>query len=432
MLEKDTKFSAQGGPASGWDVAVIGGGPAGIMASIQSARNGLRVVLIEKNSKLGKKMLLTGGGRCNLTNAEFSAQGGPASGWDLKKFVSNYNNGEFLFHAFSVFGPKETIEFFNKIGVKTKTEKNGRVFPASNDADEVLEALKKELEKSGAEILYNSEIVDIKKTGKAISKIILKDKEITARKYILCTGGKSYVQTGSDGAGYKLAEKLGHTIVKPSPALAPIRIFDDWIKNLQGISLKDVKITVLHNNKKILSETGEVLFTHYGISGPAILDISAKVGELLEKGETKISLDLSPLLNQEQLLKEFEEYLKGYPNKTIKNILTEFAQERLAEVLLDVAKIDKGKIANNLSKIERGAVVKILKNFEMTAEDVMGFELAMVTRGGISLKEIDHKTMQSKIIDNLFFAGEIIDEDGKTGGFNLQMCWSTGYLASQQ
>lgn len=417
MQEKDTKF----------DVAIIGGGPAGIMAAIQASRpegapfGSRRVVLIEKNSKLGRKLLLTGGGRCNLTNAEF----------DLRELAKNYNNGEFLFHAFSVFGPKETIEFFEKIGVKTKIEKNRRVFPASEDAGDVLDLLKNYLEKNNVKILYNSEVVDIKKTGKAISKIILKDAEITAKKYILTTGGKSYSQTGSDGFGCRLAEKLGHTIVKPSPALAPIRISEDWIKALQGISLKDVKISVLQNNKKIINETGEILFTHYGISGPAILDISAKVGELLEKGQTKISLDLSPLLNQEQLLKEFEEYLKGYPKKTIKNILAEFAQERLAEVLLDITGIDGNKIANNMSKTERGAVVKILKNFELTAEDVMGFELAMVTRGGVSLKEIDHKTMQSKVIDNLYFAGEIIDVDGKTGGFNLQMCWSTGYLAGK-
>ena len=411
MVKEDIKF----------DVAVIGGGPAGMMAAAQSARNGLRVVLIEKNSGLGKKLLLTGNGRCNLTNAEF----------DLRKLAENYHNGEFLFHAFSVFGPKDVIKFFEDLGVKTKVEANNRVFPVSNEADDILEALKKCLAENKVEILYNSEIIDIKKIGKKISKIILSDKEITAKKYILATGGKSYSKTGSDGFGYKLAEKLGHKIVKPMPAVSPIILKEAWVKNLQGISLKNIRLTVLQNNKKQASEDGEILFTHFGISGPAVLNISGRVGELLESGEVKIYIDLFPKLNNEEVLKSFEEILKKYPRQIIKNILKEIAPERFVEILLNVAKIDGSKIGNNMSKIEKAAVVKILKNFEMTVENVLGFDNAMVTRGGISLKEIDHKTMQSKIIDNLFFAGEIIDVDGKTGGFDLQMCWSTGYLAGQ-
>jgi hypothetical protein len=414
-----------------FDVAIIGAGPAGIMSAIQAARKGLRVVLIEKNKQLGKKLLLTGGGRCNLTNAEFSAQGEPASGWNLRNFVENYNKGEFLFHAFSIFGPKEVINFFNGLGVETKIETGKRVFPKNEDSEEVLKALEKELEKLGVKILYNSEVVGAEFKNKKISKLFLK-----AKKYILCTGGKSYPKTGSDGFGFQLAEKLGHTIVKPSPALCPIRLSaqggpaSGW-KNLQGISLKNICINVLQNNKKKFSECGEILFTHYGISGPAILNASGKIGALMETGKTKISIDLFPALNHQEVLKSFKEILQKYPKQTIKNILSEFAQERLAEVLLDVVKIDRNKIGNNLSKIERSAVVKILKNLEMTAEDVMGFDNAMATSGGISLKEIDHKTMKSKIIDNLFFAGEIIDVDGKTGGFNLQMCWSTGYIAGQ-
>ncbi len=457
MVKEDTKY----------DVAVIGGGPAGIMAAIQASspeqsqracpERSRRVVLIEKNKQLGKKLLLTGGGRCNLTNAEFN----------LKKLVENYHNGEFLFHAFSVFGPKESIKFFENLGVKTKIETNNRVFPKSDKASEILEALKKELAKNPSasdirlssvealragkkvEILYNSEVVDVEKKGDKITKIILKDGEVTAAKYILATGGKSYPQTGSNGVGYKLAEKLGHTIVKLSPALCPIRLkpdkspqgnFDgpvtippkaDLVGNLQGISLKNIRINVLQNKKKMLSEDGEILFTHFGISGPAVLNISGKVGELLEKGGVKICIDLFPELNHEEVLKSFEEILKKYPRQIIKNILAEIAPEKFVEILLNVIKIDKSKIANNMSKIEKAAIVKILKNFELTVEDVFGFDGARVTRGGISLKEIDHRTMKSKVIDNLFFAGEIIDVDGKTGGFDLQMCWSTGFIAGQ-
>jgi hypothetical protein len=403
-----------------YDVAVIGAGPAGMMAAGKAAQLGLSVVLIEKNKTPGKKLLLTGGGRCNLTNAEFN----------FKKLVSNYNNGEFLFHAFSNFGPKETIEFFEGIGVKTKIENNKRIFPQSDDAKDVLDALIKYLSENNVKIIFNSEVVDFVKKGKQIGKIILKDGEIAAKNYILATGGRSYPLTGSTGFGYKLAETLGHTIIKPMPALSPIRLKEEWVKSLQGISLKNLKINVFQNNKKQISESGEILFTHFGITGPAVLNISAKVGELLEKGEAKIFIDLFPLMNQEEVLKEFEIMLKKYPNKSIKNILSDIVSERLAVILLDNVKISKEKIGNNMSKVEKDQIVKTLKNIEVTPENDFNFDQAHVTRGGISLKEINHKTMKSKIIDNLFFAGEIIDVDGKTGGFDLQMCWSTGYIAA--
>jgi predicted Rossmann fold flavoprotein len=411
MPKEDSKF----------DIAVIGAGPAGMMAAGKAAESGFKVILIEKNKELGKKLLLTGNGRCNITNTEFN----------LKELVKNYNNGEFLFHAFSVFGPKETISFFEKLGVKTKVEANKRVFPKSNDAEEVLDALKKYLTKNKVHITFDSEVIDVECKNKKISKMVLSNREIIAKKYIFCTGGKSYSLTGSDGIGYKLAEKMGHAIVKPMPALSPIIIKEGWIKNLQGISLKDIKISVFQNNKKQFQEEGEIIFTHFGISGPAVLNISGRVGDLLEKGEVKIGIDIFPLLNHEQLVGGLEDDLKKYTNRTTKNILSAFVPERLAEALLDIMGIDKNKIANNMSKVERGLVAKTLKNIEITAKDISGFDQAIVTRGGISLKEMDHKTMKSKIIDNLFFAGEIIDIDAKSGGFNLQSCWSTGYLAGK-
>lgn len=420
MVEKNLKFD--------YDVAIIGAGPAGILAAGTAAEQGLSVILIEKNKSLAKKLLLTGGGRCNLTNSEAN----------LKNLVKNYDNGEFLYHAFSQFSPKDVTNFFEKLGVKIKTEKNGRVFPESNDAQEVLDALEKYLAEKNVKILFDTEIIDIEFKNNKITKIILGNSlpaqagEVTAKKYILATGGKSYPNMGSTGIGYKLAEKLGHTITKPTPALVPLTIKEEWVKKLAGISLQDVKISLLCDKKRVSEEDGEVLFTHFGISGPAILNISGKVGELLGTGkDAKISLDLFPLLNQEELLKGLEQDLKKYPNKSIKNILSIFVPEKLAEILLDIFKLDKEKIANNMSKAEKSQITKLLKKIELTIEDVLGWDLAKTTKGGISIKEIDHKTMKSKIVQNLFFAGEIIDATGKSGGFNLQMCWSTGYLAGK-
>jgi len=406
-----------------YDVVVIGGGPAGIMSAIQAGSLGQSVVLIEKNNMLGKKFLMTGNGRCNLTNAEFN----------LRELVNNYNNGEFLYHAFSVFGPKETINFFEKLGIKTKIEKNKRVFPASGDAKDVLFALQGCLKENNVKILFGWDVGSFDFKSKKINKLILKNPEgtleIKAKKYVLCVGGKSYPLTGSNGLGYNLIENLGHSIVETMPALSPIEVKEVWVKDLQGLALKDVKITLIQNGKKYATEEGEILFTHFGLSGPCVLNISGKAGDLLKKGETKISIDIFPLLNQEKLLKLVEDILKKNSGKIILNSLSTFLPERLAEKVLDNLKIDKKIITNNISKIEKRMMINNFKNVMITVNDVKGFDFAMITRGGVSLKEIDDKTMKSKIISNLFFAGEVINVDGKTGGFNLQSCWSTGYLA---
>jgi len=404
-----------------YDVAVIGGGPAGMMASLIASESGKKVVLIEKNQQLGKKFLLTGNGRCNITNANFN----------LRELVKNYENGEFLYHAFSVFGPERAIKFFEKLGIKTKIEDNNRVFPQGNNTEDVLNVLKKSLKKNNIEIVINSSVSEIILKNKKITKVIVGNREIIAKNYILCTGGKSYPATGSDGFGYKLVEKLGHTIVRPVPALTPIIIKDEWVKGFSGISLENVKITVLKNDKKQFSEKGRIIFTHFGVSGPAILNISGRLGSLLESEKVKLVIDLFPELNNEEVLKEFNDLLVRYLNKTVKNILSFLVPERFAEFLSEMAKVDKKKIANNMSKLEKYSIVKILKNIEVIPEGVLGFDQAMITKGGVSLKQIDDKTMKSKIIDNLFFAGEIIDVNGKTGGFNLQQCWSTGYLAGK-
>jgi predicted Rossmann fold flavoprotein len=395
-----------------FEVAVVGAGPAGMMSAGVAAESGAKVILIEKNRQLGKKLLLTGNGRCNITNAEF----------DLRRLVENYGkDGKFLFHAFSVFGPKKVINFFNDLGVKTKIEKNNRVFPASGKAEDVLNALKRYLLINKVNISLNSQVSKVIFKNNKIEKLIVEDREIIAKKYIFCTGGKSYPITGSTGDGFEWATDLGHSISEISPALVPIKLKENWVKDLQGLALNDVEVSILQNNKKHFQEMGDILFTHFGLSGPAILNISKKIGELLRQGEVKLSLDLFSDLDMESLDKKIQEKINKNPKKSIKNIFVDFMPQRFAVVFMKYLGVG----------VERKAIVKLLKNIEVTATGLLGFDSAMVTSGGVSLKEIDDKTMKSKIIDNLFFSGEIINLDGKTGGFNLQACWSTGYLAGK-
>ncbi|MDP2909836.1 MAG: NAD(P)/FAD-dependent oxidoreductase [bacterium] len=405
-----------------FDVAVVGAGPAGMMAAGVAAESGAKVILIEKNEELGKKLLLTGNGRCNITNAEFN----------LRKLVENYGQGgKFLFRAFSVFGPEEVIKFFNGLRVKTKIENNDRVFPTSEKATDVLNGLKKYLLKNKVNIFPGSQVSKIILKDNKIEKMIVGDKEIIAEKYIFCTGGKSYPITGSTGDGFKWASDLGHSISELSPALTPIKIKENWARDLQGLVLKDVKISILQDNKKHFKETGDILFTHFGLSGPLILDISKTIGELLKQGEVKLCLDLFPNLNIEVLDKKIKEKIDENPKKLIKSFLTDFMPKRFIPVFLKNSGLEGDKKINDVAKKERKIIARLLKNIEVTATELLGFDSAMVTRGGVSLKEIDDKTMRSKIIDNLFFSGEIIDIDGRTGGFNLQACWSTGYLAGK-
>ncbi|MEK7624695.1 MAG: NAD(P)/FAD-dependent oxidoreductase [Patescibacteria group bacterium] len=415
-----------------FDIAVIGAGPAGLIAAGRAAELGKRVILLEKNEKPGKKLLLAGKGRCNITNAES----------DIRKLVENYGeNGKFFFRAFSVFGPKNVIDFFENLNLKTKTERGQRVFPLSDQSEDVLAALIKYLSKNKVIIKYNSEVIGIDRQDREIKKIILKNGEVAAQNYIFCTGGKSYPSTGSVGDGFKWASELGHQIKELSPALVPIETKENWVKELQGLSLKNVRVSVFQNptsnqapdgiSVKKYSEFGECLFTHFGLSGPIILTISKKVGELLKNGEVKISLDLKPALDFEKLDERIQRDFKKYQNKALKNSLTDLLPHKLIPVVIKLSSIDPEKKVNKISREERRNLAKFFKNMEMTAKGLLGFNSAIITKGGVSLKEIDDKTMRSKIIDNLFFAGEIIDIDGPTGGFNLQICWSTGYLAGE-
>jgi len=406
-----------------FDVAIIGGGPAGMLAAIRAGQLGKKVVLLEKNETLGNKLLLTGGGRCNISNATF----------DKKELAQKYGKeGFFLLPALSVFGAKETIEFFNKNGIKTKIEKDNKVYCATDKANNVLKALIYMLRNNEVSVINHAKVKKIELQKNKISKIILENNsKITAQNYIIATGGKSHPATGSTGDGYEFAKTLGHKVEKPKPALVPIQIKEEWVKKAQGLSLANAKLDVYLNNKKEFSAVGEIILTHFGLSGPAILSISEKVGDLLEKGEVKIALDLNSNLTPEALDKIIQNYFETNINKTLKNCLTEILPTKLILVILELSKTEATKKANQVTKEERQRLVSVIKKLEMTVSGLLGFDQAMVTTGGISLKEIDAKTMRSKIVKNLFFAGEVINLHGPTGGYNLQACWSTGYLAGE-
>lgn len=403
-----------------FDVAVIGGGPAGMMAAGRAAEMGARVVLLEKNASLGKKLLITGKGRCNITQAEF----------DVKELVKKYGkNGKFLFSSLSTFGPEEVVGFFEERKVPTKIERGGRVFPLSDKAGDILKVLEKYLKKNNVKVIFNCKVVEFIGDGKKIKSLKLKNQEILADKYILATGGKSYPATGSTGDGYEWAKSLGHVIIPPTPALVPIKTKENWVKNLQGLSLKNVEIKLFQNNKKQDSRFGEMLFTHFGLSGPIVLDISKKVIELMAKGEVIISLDLKPVLTPEQLDARLQKDFKANLKKDFINYLPELLPKKIIPVMIELFGIDERKKINFITRDERKKLINLLKDLRFTADGTTGYAQAIVTSGGVSTKGVNSKTMQSRIISNLYLAGEILDLDGPTGGYNLQICWSTGHAA---
>ncbi len=405
-----------------FDVAVVGGGPAGMMAALKASENSLKVVLIEKNATLGKKLLITGGGRCNLTQNEV----------DNKKLALKLGkNGQFLLSALSRFGVKETKEFFEKQGLKIKVERGGRVFPVSDKSVEVLNFFSHLLKENKVEVLTSEEVMNFKLKEGKIEKLLLKSKgrEIKANNFIIAAGGLSYPQTGSTGSGYKWARDLGHKVVEPKPALVSLKVNENWAKELQGLTLKNVEVSLWQNNKKKLTRFGEMLFTHFGVSGPIILDLSKEAVQLKEKGKLILKIDLKPALDLLTLDKRLQRDFKS--KKHFKNYLPELLPQKLGNLLVRFTEINPNKIVNTISKEERKKIIEFLKCLPLTITDSTGFEHALVTSGGVDLKEIDSRTMRSKIISNLFFAGEVLDLDGPTGGYNLQICWTTGYISGQ-
>ena len=409
---------------------VIGGGPAGMMAAISTAYSGNNVILIEKNKLLGKKLLITGKGRCNITNSA-----------EMKEFILNIpRNGKFLYSSFQNFTNIDIINFLKRNGLEVKYERGKRVFPVTDKSIDVLNCFIKELKKLNVDIKLNSEVTEIETKNGEITGIYLSNGEIIkASKVILATGGKSYSATGSDGSGYKLAKKLGHTITDIKPSIIPLLAEKSLCQKLQGLSLKNVKIKIKDksNNKLIYEDFGEMLFTHFGVSGPTILSSSAhlityeNVDNLLEKNQIVLYIDLKPALSEEELdtriLRDFEEF----KNKNFKNSLSKLLPQKIIDTIIKISKINPEKKVNEITKEERKRLVFLLKNFEVIIKGFRPIDEAIVTSGGISTKEINPKTMESKIIKGLFFAGEIIDVDAYTGGFNLQIAYSTGFTAGK-
>ena len=412
------------------EVVVIGGGPAGMMAAITSAKNGNNVTLLEKNKSLGKKLLITGKGRCNIT-----------SSLPMDEFIKNTpGNGMFLYSAYNNFTNQDIIKFLNEQGLKVKEERGNRIFPVTDKSKDVLDCFEKKLKSLNVKIMYNTQVTDVLiNENNEVTGVKLKNQKIiNAKKIILATGGKSYPLTGSTGDGYEILKKLGHTITPIKPSLVPLETYEkDLHYSLQGLSLRNVKIKFIdtRKNKEIYEDFGEMLFTHFGVSGPTILSGSAhlvrykKIDNLLQEKNIKLIIDLKPALTEEKLneriLRDFEEE----KNKSFKNSLDKLLPQKLIPVIVEYSNINPEKQVNSITKQERIKLVKILKGFEVTIKKFRKIDDAIITSGGVSIKEVNPKTMESKKIKGLYLAGEILDVDSYTGGFNLQIAYSTGYVA---
>lgn len=404
-----------------WDVVVIGGGASGMMSAVTASELGKKVLLIEKNDTLGKKLLITGGGRCNVTNNE------P----DVRKFLSKYKDSDkFLFSAFSQFAVEDTINFFKTRGVETKVEALGRVFPTTNSAKTIWEALVIGLNK--VTILSSSPVISLNNNDNKIESITLKNnKVITGKSFILSTGGKSHPETGSTGDGFKWLKDLGHKVSDPTASLVPLNTKDTWVPKLQGISIEDVKITVLQNNEKQEQRRGKILFTHFGVSGPTVLNLASEVGELLKYGEVFLSLDILPTLDHGQLNQKLQDIISENSNKKYKNILDNLLPSAVASVIVELSQIDQDKKSNSITREERLGLIELIKNLKIEVDSLLGEDKAIVTSGGVSLEEVDFKTMASKLYPNLYLTGDILDIDRPSGGYSLQLCWTTGFIAGK-
>lgn len=416
-------------PALNYDVVIVGGGPAGLMAACMAGESGAKVLILEKNDTPGKKLLISGGGRCNFTNANPNH----------REFVSKFGKkGNFLYSPFSVFGVQDTIKFFNNLGLESKIEPGFRVFPVSNNSEDILEILVDKAKSEGVEFKLNSEVESFAtKAGKVVAVILKSGERIEAKSFILATGGLSHPETGSTGDGLRWLTEIGHKVVKPNPALVPLKISEPWITGLAGITVDNAGISVWQDNQKVINKKGRVLFTHIGLTGPTVLNMSKSVGELLEYAKAKdagavtISLDFFPGVGLDQMHEMTIKAFELNVNKKVRNLVFPEVPNKIFDLILEQLEIDPEWEVNEVKREERLALVEKFKKFEMKVGGLLGFDKAIIMSGGLDLGEVNFKTMGSKLYPNLFLAGDILDFDRPSGGFSLQICWTTGYIAGK-
>lgn len=403
-----------------YDVIVIGGGAAGMMAAGRAGQNGRKVLLLEKNKNLGEKLKITGGGRCNITNAESNQQ----------LLLANYGQAKkFLHSCFSQFGVADTFEFFTSRGLPLIVQAGKRAFPKTEKAIDVFRVLEKYLKQGGVEVISNIKVDKIIVKDSKIEKIIAGKKEFTAKKYILATGGQSHPETGSTGDGFTWLKNLGHTVRQPSPTVVPLAVSTAWVKELAGKTFPNIKITFFVNGKKSLAVKGDVLLTHFGLSGPLILNSAVKVADMLHDGAVSAKIDLFPNLDLGGLDKYITKVFDDNKNKVLKNVFKLITPQGAAGVILNLLSIDPELKINSVTKVQRKQMVDLLKALPIEITELMGYDRAVITDGGVALSEINTKTMQSKKITNLYIVGDLLHINRPSGGYSLQLCWTTGFVA---
>lgn len=399
------------------DLVVIGGGAAGMMCAVMAARRGLSVTILDRNLQLGRKLRITGKGRCNVTNA-----------CDIREFMANIpGDGRFLYSAMSRFGTREVMAFFESLGVPLKTERGNRVFPVSDNANDIADALVKECRRLGVQTLRTSARRLLTQEG-AVCGVLTDEGELSCRAAAVCTGGLSYPKTGSDGTGYRLAREAGHTVTPRRPSLVPLTSEDPWCAQMQGFSLRNVSLSAYEGEKLVFRELGEMLFTHFGVSGPLVLSASAKlrhIGEL----PCRLEIDLKPALDEKKLDARLLRDFQKFSNREFRNALGELAGRAMIPVLVELSGIPGETKVHDITREQRMALLRLLKAFPVSVSGTRPIDEAIVTAGGVSTKEVDPRSMESKLVRGLYFAGEVLDLDAYTGGFNLQIAWCTGYVA---
>ncbi len=405
-----------------WDLIVVGAGAAGLMAALRAAEGGIRVLLLERNRKPGVKILMSGGTRCNITHD-----------CDPRAIVAAFGpKGQFLHSALAHFGTRETIAFFHAEGVATKVEPTGKVFPVSDTAVDVLNALLARLHRSGATLALNEAVLGLERLPQGGFRVRTALRSLTTARLLLTTGGQSYPGCGTRGDGYAWAAQFGHTIIPPVPALVPIRVQADWVADLRGVTLADVTVRVLEQQRTLTTKRGGFLFAHFGLTGPAPLDASGPIARHAQSQRLQLELDFLPSVPEADWDKFLQTEALASGKKQLASVLATRLPRRLAEVLLTLAGQPSDRKAAGLSKSHRGQLVGFVKRLRLPVQGTLGFEKAEVTAGGVALAEVDSRTMQSKLVPGLFFAGELLDLDGPIGGYNFQAAWSTGWLAGQR